>query len=344
MKTPKTPWPAMVVLWQSVQPTIRWSLVQTLVKDCLNPPSFKMPAFADQKVHMKDPARVQQIVDCLISGGPKKLQVITDFDMTLTRFSNNGKRCSTCHNAIESCNLMTEEIKKQMAALKSKFYPIEINPNLSAEEKIPFMVNWWSKSHDLMVDMQIRKEQLAKVVQESDIQLRDGHTRFFEALHQLDVSVFIFSAGVGDILEHVLNNAGAMRPNVHIVSNYMDFNEEGVLQGFKGELIHTYNKNEGARSNAGYFERQRDCTNVILMGDSMGDVRMADGVPHVENKLTIGFLNDKVEESLEKYMDLYDVVLVRDETLDLVNSILEELQKRTQADWAGEKSDTPIVV
>lgn len=58
---------------------------------------------------------------------------------------------------------------------------------------------------------------------------------------------------------------------------------------------------------------------------------MADGVPGVENILKIGFLNDKVEERRERYMDSYDIVLERDETLDVVNGLLQHILQ--QGDW-----------
>lgn len=44
----------------------------------------------------------------------------------------------------------------------------------------------------------------------------------------------------------------------------------------------------------GYFQQLSTRTSIILLGDSMGDLTMADGVPSVENILKIGFLNDKV--------------------------------------------------
>ena len=34
--------------------------------------------------------------------------------------------------------------------------------------------------------------------------------------------------------------------------------------------------------------------NVILLGDTLGDLTMADGMPDAKNILTIGFLNDHV--------------------------------------------------
>lgn len=52
---------------------------------------------------------------------------------------------------------------------------------------------------------------------------------------------------------------------------------------------------------------------------------MADGVANVEHILKIGYLNDRVDELLEKYMDSYDIVLVRDESLDVANSILQKI-------------------
>lgn len=36
--------------------------------------------------------------------------------------------------------------------------------------------------------------------------------------------------------------------------------------------------------------------NVLLLGDSLGDLTVADGVADHQNILTIGFLNDQVAE------------------------------------------------
>lgn len=37
--------------------------------------------------------------------------------------------------------------------------------------------------------------------------------------------VFIFSAGLGDVLEEILHQSGAYHPNVKVVSNFMDFDD-----------------------------------------------------------------------------------------------------------------------
>ena len=70
------------------------------------------------------------------------------------------------------------------------------------------------------------------------------------------------------------------------------------MTAFKGELIHIYNKHEGALLNTGHFEELRSRPNVLLLGDSLGDLTMADGVQEMENVLKIGFLNDKVKITL----------------------------------------------
>lgn len=71
---------------------------------------------------------------------------------------------------------------------------------------------------------------------------------------------------------------------------------QGLLRAFKGELIHIYNKREGAMLNTGHFEELRSRPNVLLMGDSLGDLNMADGVQDMKFILKIGYLNDKVSK------------------------------------------------
>ncbi|KPP77108.1 cytosolic 5'-nucleotidase 3-like, partial [Scleropages formosus] len=248
--------------------------------------------------------------------------VISDFDMTLTRFAYNGKRCPTCHNILDNSKLINEECKIKLAELLDRYYPIEIDVSRPMEEKLPLMVEWWTKAHDLLIEQKIQKDRLAVVVRESDAMLRDGYKLFFDHLQEKGVPLLIFSAGIGDVLEEVIQQAGVFHPNVKVISNYMDFDETGTLQAFKGELIHTYNKREGALLNTELFQELRTRPNVLLLGDSLGDLTMADGVHSMENILKIGFLNDKVEECKEPYLSAYDIVLEKDETLDIPNAIL----------------------
>lgn len=54
---------------------------------------------------------------------------------------------------------------------------------------------------------------------------RDGFNELFDQLHKYNVPLFIFSAGIGDILEEVIRQANVFYSNVNVVSNYMDFDD-----------------------------------------------------------------------------------------------------------------------
>lgn len=277
---------------------------------------------SNPSVLMRDRQRVERILQSMVKAGSNTVQVISDFDMTLTRFAYNGKRCPTCHNILDNSKLISDDCREKLTELLNKYYPIEIDSSRSIEEKLPLMVEWWTRAHELLVEQKIKKDLLAVVVQESDAMLREGFQLFFDHLHEHSIPLLIFSAGIGDILEEVIRQAGVFHPNVKVFSNYMDFDESGVLKAFKGELIHIYNKREGALLNTGHFQELRTRPNVLLLGDSLGDLTMADGVQDMENILKIGFLNDKVEDRKQSYLDSYDIVLVKDETLEVPNAIL----------------------
>ncbi|XP_010873093.2 7-methylguanosine phosphate-specific 5'-nucleotidase isoform X2 [Esox lucius] len=274
---------------------------------------------------MRDPQGVEDIIKAMHKAGPNTIQVISDFDMTLTRFAYNGKRCPTSHNILDNSKLISDDCKHQLKDLLDEYYPIEIDSNRTVEEKLPLMVEWWTKAHTLLVQQRIRKDLLQVVVKESDAMLRGNYQLFFDHLQEHHIPLLIFSAGIGDVLEEVLRQAEVFLPNIKVFSNYMDFDEAGVLKAFKGELIHTYNKREGALLNAGHFEEIKFRHNILLLGDSLGDLTMADGVHNLENILRIGFLNDKVEERKPSYLKAYDIVLVEDETMDVPNAILRYL-------------------
>ena len=93
------------------------------------------------------------------------------------------------------------------------------------------------------------------------------------------------------------------------------------MTGFTDELIHTFNKHEIFPHHLDYFAKHKNRTNVLLMGDMLGDLRMADGMSEKENLITIGFLNSKVHESFALYRDNFDIVLIDDQTQDIPVSI-----------------------
>ena len=51
---------------------------------------------------------------------------------------------------------------------------------------------------------------------------------------------------------------------------------------------------------------------------------MAEGIPH-EVVLKVGFLNDKVEQLLPKYKEIYDVIVTNDGSMDVVVELLKEI-------------------
>ncbi|XP_032090611.1 cytosolic 5'-nucleotidase 3A isoform X4 [Thamnophis elegans] len=192
-----------------------------------------MPEFQKKTVHIKDPEKVEEIICGLIKGGAAKLQIITDFDMTLSRFTHNGKRCPTCHNIIDNCNLITEECRTKLFHLKEIYYAIEIDPNLTVEEKYPYMVEWYNKSHALLIEQGLQKNKLAEIVRESDVMLKEGYEFFFDKLQEHNIPVFIFSAGIGDILEQIIHQAGVYHSNIKVVSNFMEFDDNKITHHFR---------------------------------------------------------------------------------------------------------------
>lgn len=91
-----------------------------------------------------------------------------------------------------------------------------------------------------------------------------------------------------------------------MVSNFLLY-KDGLLNGFDiDNMIHTFNKNETALQGTDYYETVHDRTNVLLMGDSLGDSHMSNGSPAHANIIKIGFLYEHVSNNsnnnLRKFM------------------------------------------
>ncbi|KAK1937837.1 Cytosolic 5'-nucleotidase 3A [Phytophthora citrophthora] len=106
----------------------------------------------------------------------------------------------------------------------------------------------------------------------------------------------------------------------------MHFDAQGRIERFDGRVIHPLTKTAHALLDSPFW---KECEldkrrNVILLGDSRGDVHMSDGLDANEI-IKVGFLNIRVDEALDEYLELYDVVFINDASLFPLEMLIEQI-------------------
>lgn len=288
-------------------------------------------ARSNPNLRVKRPGQVEVILERLLAGGKDGLQVIADFDYTLTRAHKAGTKVDCSWGVMENSSLLPEDYTSRCGALKAKYLVYELDPDMTSEEKTPYMVEWYTKANKLLQDCGVNKDMFSQMVKASNVEFRDDTDTMLDLLNQEGVPVLILSAGLGDLLVEIMKHFSVFHDNTKVVSNFLAFDAEGKVTGIEGEMIHVFNKNESAIHGSPYFKMLETRKNIILMGDSLGDLKMADGVKDPEAVLKIGFLNDVSDQKLKKYMDLYDIVLVDDQSMDVPNKILGKILKKEDA-------------
>jgi len=114
------------------------------------------------------------------------------------------------------------------------------------------------------------------------------------------------------------------------IGNHFILDENEKIVAFLHPPIHVFNKNILAVKNQigqNYFENNILVRkNVLLLGDSPGDVTMVDNINGL-NTLKIGFLNHYSEEKFNIYKELFDVLIMDDGTFDFAHELLTEIIK-----------------
>ena len=280
------------------------------------------------RVKVADMDNVQDKLGKIFKDGPDKLQFIVDFDYTLSRAHKNGKPVDCSWGVLENYKELPSDYHKKVKSVKDKYYPVEIDPSISLEEKIPIMKEWYKEANGLLAESGAHRSWFPKMVQESDCELRDDTALMLGRLNKANIPVLVLSAGLGDLIHEIMSHFGVLHDSTFLVSNFLDYSQDGKVTGLKNpeEVIHMYNKAESMlkRSDCDQFSNRK---NVVLLGDSLGDLKMAGGVKDPDTVLTIGFLNKNIEESLQTYKDSFDIVLIDDQTMDFPNALLTDVLK-----------------
>lgn len=285
-----------------------------------------VPELKNPNVRIKNLNQVELILSNLIHGGKQRLQVVSDFDRTISVSEKDGKQCLTSNAVLENSRFVSEDLRTHFLELRNFYMQIEHSGKLTREAKVPYMIEWWQKSFDLVVRSGVTRENIKEMINNSDSHIKSGCDWFFYTLERYDIPLLIFSAGLGDIIEEWISQQCGIFKNQKIIANFMTFDEEsGKVNGWKNELIHVFNKNESSINDTEYEKFIENRHNLILIGDSIGDIDMASGYKNINTILKIGFLNGNVEEQLPKYMEIYDIVSINDPTFDIPNAILKSV-------------------
>lgn len=276
-----------------------------------------------EKIVILKPEKVQEKKRKILNEGAKNFHVLADFDRTLTNAFVEGKKIPSIISVLRDGNYLSLEYTKKARELFEKYHPIETDLNLSDEEKKVAMREWWETHFDLLINSGLNKNDLERIVKEGAIVLRKGVLEFFNLLNEKRIPLVILSSsGIGDVISIYLRNQRKMYDNIYVVSNFYEWDEKGNAVCVKKPIIHAMNKDEVIFKELPFYNDISNRKNVLLLGDSLGDLKMIKGVDY-NNLISVGFLNEKIKENLDLYKKFFDVVISGDGSFEWANNFIK---------------------
>jgi HAD superfamily hydrolase (TIGR01544 family) len=161
------------------------------------------------------------------AAGLDNIQVVSDFDATLTRArvgSYPGKTSITIAQNTESSPKRQELIKQ----LIGYYHPIEMATGISDGVKAEFMKEWWGRSSEILVNDRYDENTLEQIVFQSKVFFRSGIEGLLQLCEDYEMPFFIVSAGLGNVIEIFMKSLAA-KPLLKVFSNYLVEDSEGKL-------------------------------------------------------------------------------------------------------------------
>ncbi len=280
---------------------------------------------------LQDSQELKRKLEQFKLGGKENFHVLADFDRTLTRAVVNGKKIMSLMDFFRSSeDYISKEYSEKSHALANIYRPIEIDPNVPLEEKKGKMLEWWTKHFDLLIKSGLNKEHISLMLDNSEklgfLEFREGVFDFLDTLYHAQIPLIIISSsGLGFTIKMFLERNKKYYSNLYIITNDFEWDEEDNAIRIKEPIIHVMNKDETSVKNfPEIYEKIKARKNVLLLGDSLGDLGMVKGFRY-ENLISVGFLEEDNIESMQKYKSVFDIVLTDDANFNQVNKILEEV-------------------
>lgn len=241
--------------------------------------------------------------------------VIIDFDKTITTLNSY-----TTFSLFAYSNLYPKEYLEEYNRLASIFYPLELNPYLSLEEKKKVAKKWHIASYNLMVKYQVKESDIDNIIDSSICpNMRDGSIDLFNYLNDNNIPVIICSAGIQNFIIKILDKYHCNYDNIYVHSNRLEF-ENNIIVPQQSEMINSSVKHHIKLPNS-FFNTIKQKELSIIIGDQLNDLKMNKYLPN-NNSLSFGFLESNVKDNQKPFFDNYDVILTDNESFKPIQKIL----------------------
>ena len=259
-----------------------------------------------------------------ILDGKEKMHIISDFDKTLTRAFYEGKKHGSIISNLRNGNYLSEDYSRKANNLYDRYHKIEIDPEIPYEEKKDRMHEWWKAHKELLIEYKLDKETINKCVQDmietNSLVLREGVEDLFKLLRENNIPLIIITSSLKDLVLTFLKQKNIFSDNIHVIGNEFEYDKLGKAIRVK-KIMHILNKNNSDIKDLNIYQELINRKNVILLGDSLGDLGMIEGFEY-DNLLKIGFYNEDNEKTFSQLKESYDVVILNHGDVSFVNQFI----------------------
>lgn len=245
---------------------------------------------------------------------PADTSIVTDFDQTVIT-ANSGN----------SWGVFVDVLWAKYATKAQRLYwifrPHEANDKLDPEKKRAIMARWWRNHLSLFRKTPLMRTHLTQRLTET-LMVRTGISDMLEWCRESSIPIMVFSAGVAQVIEMVLERDFGTDHGIHVLANRLLFWPEGKSNGVENDPIHVVNKNDLDLWHL-FPEEIRKRTNAIVLWDSPLDAQMVSARDQ-QNVLTVGFLNQARKKQEDHFRQQFDIVVESDQCDSWVGKYLLE--------------------
>lgn len=163
--------------------------------------------FNQWSVHISNKSNLKAKIQAIQNDGSSNLMILADFDQTISSFyvpdklkEFRNQRLTQVHGIDEAsmakddgpinaeatikvmleCDRITQDGIDETRQLFKKYRPIEIDPNLSVEEKQRHMADWWTENLKLFSSLHLTDSDFRSMVSKSKMACRHGIVELLE--------------------------------------------------------------------------------------------------------------------------------------------------------------------